>query len=136
MKPEWVVALKGYVMHVPTHTIECVKAYYEVGEYVSPANHEPVQVPVIELMDGNSFVAIEKNFIPLTDNEAGFFVFAQQDLKETLTRWVQQAAKSGIIPETIGILISASLRAQLFALMQTRKRFVEGGDVPPPPPTA
>jgi hypothetical protein len=125
----------AWVIHVPTHTIQRVKQFYQAHEFISPVNKLAVKDPVIELDDGNNFLAIEENFVPLTQNEAGFFVFAQGELKDLLTTWVQKAAKASILPETIGILISATLRAQLMALMQTRQR-LSGGQQPPPPPTA
>jgi hypothetical protein len=133
----WAVKLAeehAWVIHVPTHTIQQVKQFYEAREFISPLNKLPVKDPVIELDDGNSFIAIEDNFIPLTENEAGFFVFTQGELKDLLTTWVVKAAKASVLPETIGILISATLRAQLAALMQSRKRLA--GEGPPPPLTA
>jgi hypothetical protein len=137
MTNEWATKLeteRAWVMHVPTHTIGRVAKFYEPFTFISPVNRRAVERAVIELEDGNNFIAVEESFIPLTSNEAGFFMFAQDQLRELLTGWVQRAAMVGIQYETLGILISASLRTQLTALVQARKYGV-GGDLPSPPPS-
>jgi len=91
-----------------------VKSFYDgIGEvYVSTSNGKPVKGPVLELEDGNTFVApTEELFVELTPQEADYHALAQTEVAQAAKRVAEAGASRAIRKETALLLLGAALRS-------------------------
>jgi hypothetical protein len=106
----------AWVMHTPTETISQIEAFHEKGKFISKVNNMPVQAPVMELASGDAFIAAQDNFVELTENEAGFYNFAQRAVNDVLADLVKKCAVAKIPAQTSIVLIASVLRTQIASL--------------------
>lgn len=104
------------VLHVPTLVVGTVRARWYAGQYVSLVNGEPVPGDVLELDDGNAFVARPGAFLTMGKAEVRFFETMQEGLAGLVAVAARGGTASGVEPETGYTLTVAALRAQLAAL--------------------
>jgi hypothetical protein len=113
MTHEWARQLehdKTVVLHV-SGVIAKVKKFWSGDE------GDRYCFALIELETGDTFVAVEANFIPLTEHQAKFYELAQKVLNHAIKETIQLAAGSGWIElPSVVVLVEAAIKAQLRAL--------------------
>ncbi len=108
------------VLHIGTLFVGKPVRFYDVGEYVSPLNENPVSACVIEFADGGSLVVHEgrheTDFIPLEPKQAQIFHNALTGVGVFCREIVRLAGASGVELDTATMLLTAALKMQLAAL--------------------
>jgi hypothetical protein len=114
----WVDA-GAYVFHIPTGTVGKAKKFWDgvTERWLSPLNNRAVEVAVLELEDGNAFMATNPDdWTALTNAEVRYFNALQQGLGGLIQVAARNASSQGI-PLEAGLSITVSvLRTQLAAL--------------------
>jgi hypothetical protein len=102
-----------WVLHTPSRSVARVKSFYDGVDrvIVSKVNDRPVQGPVLELEDGNTFMAELRAFVSLTEPEVRFFMSTQKTVGMAAKVCAEQAAGAGMAKETALLLIGVALRA-------------------------
>jgi hypothetical protein len=102
-------------------------------KFVSSINQQTVKGPVLQLDAEHHLIATEANFIELNEGETAFFTAIQKALTGALAEMVKVGAELKIPPQTLALLLTATLRTQCMALEAFHKN-----DVAPqaPPETA
>jgi hypothetical protein len=105
----------AWVLHQPTCTVaRASKLHAErSGTYTSTVNQEPVNDPVLEMDDGNAFVARAGNFLQLSEADVKFFLEAQEGVRELVRVLAMVGAGSKIPKSMTGLLIRSALQAQV-----------------------
>lgn len=97
-------------------TVCRAKKLYEPGEFISPQNKLPVKDWVLETEEGHSFVARERNFVPLTEQEVLFYAKAQRMIAQACAAVVSNSLKDNIPLPAMSVLIIAALTKQTHVL--------------------
>ena len=99
---DWAEALRQrWIMHIPTRVTGRVTGIDMAGA-----------IPTVTLQAGHTLVAIEENFIALTDREVKFFECTEQALAEVILGLAAAAMSTGIAMPTGTMLIVNALRQQ------------------------
>jgi hypothetical protein len=117
-KPDmsWAAALaadRSWVLHTGSRTISRVKKFWdgELEVYTSTYNNQPTKGPVLELEDGNSFVArSEADFVSMEEKEVQFFQFVEMKISELATQLATVAVNQGMGIAKGGLLLGTAFR--------------------------
>ncbi len=95
--------------------------------YTSSYNDLPTKGPVLELEDGNSFVARgESEFVPLEDKEVQYFLFVQTKVGEIAQKVAAVGSGRGMnLAKTlllIGVALRGAARATDIAIAQAGRK--------------
>jgi len=105
---------RAWVLHAPTHMVSWVKSFYD-GEgkvYVSTSNGKAVSGPVLELEDGNAFVAADESlFVPLSQDEADYYLYALGKVGACAKEVAEFGAANRVRKSTALLLLGTTMRA-------------------------
>ena len=104
---------KAWVLHTPSRAVSRVKAFYDgvARVMVSEINRLPVKGPVVELEDGNTFVAEQRCFVAMEPREVDYYQAAQKTVGLAAKAAAENAAARGIPKTTALMLLGVALRA-------------------------
>ncbi len=101
------------VYHAATGALGRVAAVRMPGEYVSPANNQPVTCAVLELDNDHAItVKVATDVVVLSDGEAALAKGVQDILSATLSNAMVLGAKMGLRFEAVVLMVTAVLRHQ------------------------
>ena len=118
-----------WVLHTGSRTVSKVLKFWD-GEnevYTSSYNNFPTKGPVLELEDGNTFVARgESEFVPLEDKEVQYFLFVQTTVGEIAQKVAAVGSGCGMnLAKTlllIGVALRGAARATDIAIAQAGRK--------------
>jgi hypothetical protein len=102
-----------WILHTGTRTVSKVVKFYDgVNDtYISTYNGQPTKGPVIELEDGNTFVAkAEFEFVPMEEEEVKFFQFVQMKVGEVTRACAELGATKKMTMAKTMLLVGTALR--------------------------
>ncbi len=102
-----------WVLHTGSRMVSKVVKFYDgvTEQYTSTYNNKPTQGPVLELEDGNTFVArSEADFVPMEPEEVKFYQFIQLQYGQLTQRLAAAGAQQKMSMAKTLLLIGTSLR--------------------------
>lgn len=112
-------AIDSVVLHLGTLSIGRVARILAPGEHVG-LNGEPVVEEVVELADGNRFLAREGAFVELSGEELGLIAQAEDEVRTLVMGAAVVMKELGVAPDRAALLVRTVLSRQLRTLSVPR----------------